>query len=83
MTRELYALIICTGDAQMRSTVELSETLLADAKRLSSLRTNREVIDAALSEFVRRRRIERLRARLGRGDFLLTHEELERMREDD
>jgi hypothetical protein len=67
----------------MRSTVELSETLLADAKRLSSLRTNREVIDAALSEFVRRRRIERLKARLGNCDLAITQEDIRRWRDED
>jgi hypothetical protein len=73
---------MCIGDVRMRSTVELPDKLLEDAKRLSSIRTTKGIIEAALEEFVRARRLERLIARVGRGDFLLTHEELERMRED-
>ena len=67
----------------MRSTVELPEKLLADAKRISGLRTNRAVIQAALEEYVRHLLIERLKARLGNCDLAITQEDLRRMRDED
>jgi hypothetical protein len=66
----------------VRSTLDIPEGLLSDAQALSGLRTKKGVVIAALDEFVRKRRLERLRARIGRGNFDLTQEDLERMRED-
>jgi len=67
----------------VRSTVDLPEELVREAQQLSGLRTKRGVIIAALQEFVRRRRLERLRARLGQTDLALTQEDLERLRAED
>ena len=64
----------------MRYTLELPDDLLADARRLSAISTNRAVAQTALEEFVRHLRIERLRARLGCGSFGLAQEDLARMR---
>jgi Arc/MetJ family transcription regulator len=66
----------------MRSTLDIPEGLLTDAQALSGLKTKKDVVIAALDEFVRKRRLERLRARIGRGNFDLTQEDLERMRDD-
>ena len=63
--------------------MELPEKLLADAKRISGIRTNRAVIQAALEKFVHRLRIERLKARLGNCPLTITQEDLRRMRDDD
>jgi Arc/MetJ family transcription regulator len=67
----------------MRGTVDIPDDLLRDAQALSGLKTKREIVTAALDEFVRRRRLERLRARIGRGNLDLTQEELEQMRADE
>jgi len=67
----------------MRSTVELPDDLIRAAMKLTGLRTKREVVVAALDELVRKRRLDGLRARLGRGNFALTQEDLERMRAED
>jgi len=66
----------------MRSTLDIPEKLLSDAQALSGLKTKKDVVIAALDEFVRKRRLDGLRARLGRGNFDLTQEDLRRMRED-
>jgi len=67
----------------MRSTLELPDELVEDAKRLSGLKTKRAVVHAALREFVNRRRRDQLRERLGKTDLRLTQEDLERMRAED
>ena len=71
------------GVTTMRSTLEIPDNLMSDAQALSGLRTKKETVIAALDEFVRKRRLDGLRARLGRGNFDLTHEDLERMRADE
>ncbi|MBM3501067.1 MAG: type II toxin-antitoxin system VapB family antitoxin [Armatimonadetes bacterium] len=64
----------------MRYTIDLPDDLVRDAMRLTGLKTKREVVTLALEELVRKRRLERLRARLGQGNLDLTLEELCRMR---
>ena len=67
----------------MRTTVDLPAELLTTAMQLSPARTKREVLTAALEEYVKRRLREELRRKRGT-DFLdLTHEDLQRMRADD
>ena len=71
---------MCIGDAQMRSTLELPEELIAEAQLMTGIRTKREVVATALAEMVQRLRVERLIARLGHIDLDLAQEDLERMR---
>jgi Arc/MetJ family transcription regulator len=71
------------GDAHMRSTVELDDKLFEEARRLTGLKTKREVLQHALEELVRARKTEALIAMLGHVDFDLTQDDLERMRADD
>ena len=47
---------------------------------LSNIGKVTEVVNLALEESVRRRRVERLAGRLGREDLALTPEDLEEMR---
>jgi len=67
----------------MRSTIDLPDELLEEARRLSGLRTKRAVVIAALEEFIRQRRLARLRRRLGRTELQITLEELEQLRADE
>ena len=67
----------------MRSTIELPDHLIEEAKRLTGLRTKREVVETALAEFVRRAHVERFLSRLGKIDFDLTQEQLAAMRAED
>lgn len=74
---------MCYGDAWMRSTLDLPDGLIEEAKRLTGLRTKRAVVVRALDELVRRERLQRFRERLGSFDFDLTQEDLEKMRAED
>jgi len=64
----------------MRTTVDLPPDLMQRALELSPARTKREVLTAALEEYVKRLLREELRRKRGTGFLDMTHEELERMR---
>ncbi len=66
-----------------RITVDIDDELLEMAVSLSEGLTKNDVVEEALREFVRARRIEALRGMLGNFDLGLTHEELRQMREDE
>ena len=67
----------------MRTTIDIPADLMERAMELSAARTKREVLTAALDEYVKRLLRERLLEMLGNGFPSMTHEELERMRADD
>jgi Arc/MetJ family transcription regulator len=67
----------------MRSTVELDDKLLEEARAITGLKSKREVLQYALEELVRARKTEALIAMLGNTELDLTQEDLARMREDD
>ena len=66
-----------------RTTLDIDKVLLEEALAVAEASTKKGVIEEALREFVRARRIESLRRRLGNFDLGLTYEELRRMREDE
>lgn len=51
----------------MRTNIELNDDLIAQAQRFSGLRTKREVVDAALREFVARHRQQQILSLAGEG----------------
>ena len=64
----------------MRTTLDIDEKLLQDASRLTNGKTKKAVIEEALREFIRKRRIEQLRKMVGTDAIDLTVEDLRRMR---
>ncbi len=64
----------------MRTTLDLDEKLIEEASRLSNGKTTKAVVEEALREFIRRRRIEELRRMIGTDAIDLTPEDLRRMR---
>jgi Arc/MetJ family transcription regulator len=66
-----------------RTTVDIDEALMEEALTVSEVSTKKGVIEEALREFVRARRIESLRRKLGNFELDLTYEDLMRMREDE
>ena len=64
----------------MRTTLDLDEKLLADATRLTKAKSKKAVVEQALSELVRSRRIQELRKMVGTDAIDLTLEDLRRMR---
>jgi len=67
----------------MRTTIDLPDELMAQALELSPARTKREVVTAALDEYVKRLLREELRRKIGTGFLDMTQEDLQRMRADD
>lgn len=64
----------------MRTTVELDEKLLQDAMAATGAKKKRQILELALQEVVRQRRLERLRQRLGKTPLTITLEDWQRMR---
>lgn len=65
-----------------RTTLFIDEKLIDEARRLTKLRTKREVVEEGLRELIRKKNRETLRNELGTYDIELTPEELERLREE-
>jgi Arc/MetJ family transcription regulator len=72
----------CARIGSMKTTVDIPESELREAMRHIGARTKREAVVTALSEFNRRRRLQRLAASFGTLEELMTQEELGRMREE-
>lgn len=64
-----------------RMMVELDDRLLAEAKRVTGVRTKRAAIETALKELVRRRRAAELAKLAGKVPIRLTQRALRAMRE--
>ena len=65
----------------MKTTVDIPERELREAIRHTGAKTKKEAIVTAISEFNRRKRLEKLVAQFGTLEGLMTQEELRRMRE--
>ena len=66
----------------MKTVVDIPESTLREAMRLSGTSTRQQSIRAAVDEFNRRKRIARLVCHLGTLDGFLTADELRRARSD-
>ncbi len=66
----------------MRTVTELDEKLLREAMTVTGVTKRRQLLEIALQEMIRHRRIERLRQRLGKTQLMMTAEDLNRMRAD-
>ena len=64
----------------MRLSVAVDERLVAEVQRLSGSKTKREAFEIALSDYVRRKRVEELAGLAGSGMIDLSLEELGRWR---
>jgi Arc/MetJ family transcription regulator len=72
--------MMCSGDDDMRTTLDLPDDLLEEAREVSGLSTKREVVAEALRQFIRRQRLEDLCEMIGKTDLTVTPEKLEWMR---
>ena len=61
----------------MRLSVAVDERLVEEVQRLSGSKTKREAFEIALSDYVRRKRVEELAGLAGSGMVELTLEELD------
>jgi Arc/MetJ family transcription regulator len=67
----------------MRMTVEINDQLLQKAMVETGTKKKRQLIEQALQEVIRQRKIDRLIRRLGATPLTLTAQDLQRMRTDD
>jgi Arc/MetJ family transcription regulator len=66
----------------MRSTIDINEELIEEAKALTGAKTKKEVIDFSLRELIRRSRREHLASLFGSGVLNIGPDEIEKNRED-
>lgn len=64
----------------MKTTLDVPESLLNDAMRISGAKTKRAAVMAALEELIRRGRMQTLARELGNSDTFMTSEELQATR---
>jgi len=67
----------------MRATIDIDDKLLAEAKRLTSIKTKKELINLSLKELVRRKKIEHLLSLYGSSMINITTEDVEKFRADE
>jgi Bacterial antitoxin of type II TA system, VapB len=65
----------------MKTTVDISDKELEELMRHTGARTKRDAILTAISDFNRRKRLEKLAEQLGTFDSVMSLEELLRLRE--
>jgi Arc/MetJ family transcription regulator len=68
------------GGHDMRATIAIDDRLFEEAKRLSGIKTKRELVNLSLQEFIRKMRLEHLAGQYGSGAIGMTREELEEYR---
>ncbi|HEV2852309.1 MAG TPA: type II toxin-antitoxin system VapB family antitoxin [Thermoanaerobaculia bacterium] len=66
----------------MKTTIDIPEKELRDAMKYTGARSKREAVVAALVDFNRRQRLQRLAQQFGTFEDFLSQEELQRMREE-
>jgi hypothetical protein len=66
----------------MKTTVDIPDQELRDVIKNTRAKSKREAVVAAISEYNRRCRVEKVLGFLGKMDGIMTQEELRRMRED-
>ena len=66
----------------MKTTIDIPEKELRDVIKNTRAKTKREAVVAAVSEYNRRCRVEKILGFLGKMDGIMTQAELRRMRED-
>ncbi len=67
----------------MRSTIDIDEKLLDEAKILTKAKTKKEVVNLSLKELIRKKKRERLAGLFGSLVLDLELEDVERLRKDE
>ena len=67
----------------MRSTIDIDETLLKEARRLTRAKTKKELVNLSLRELIRKRRREHLASLFESAAVDISREDVEKMREDE
>jgi Arc/MetJ family transcription regulator len=67
----------------MKTTIDIPEKELREAMRHTGAKTKKQAVVTAIADFNRRKRVEKLVAKFGTFENVMTQEELRRMREDE
>ena len=67
----------------MKTTIDIPDNELEEVMRLTGAQTKREAVVTAITEFNRRRKLEKVLAKLGTFKDVMTQEGLRKMREDE
>ena len=67
----------------MRATIDIDDKLMEEAKKLTAIKTKKELINLSLKELIRKKRIEHLLGLYGSSTIDLTLKDVERFREDE
>jgi Arc/MetJ family transcription regulator len=66
----------------VKTTIDIPENELKEAMQYAQVKTKRDAVLAALREYNRRQRVEKIIAKFGTMDGIMTQAELRRMREE-
>jgi Arc/MetJ family transcription regulator len=67
----------------MRSTIDINDELLEEAKALTGAKTKKAVVEYSLRELIRKKRREHLAGLFGSSIMDIGSDDIEKMREDD
>ncbi len=67
----------------MRATIDIDEKLLEEAKKLTSIKTKKELINVLLRDLIKKKRIEHLLSLYGTSPIDITLEDVEKFRTDE
>ncbi len=67
----------------MKTTIDIDDKILEQVMKAANVKTKREAVEIALTEFIKKRKREDLIKSLGTFKIDLTQEELEQMRSGD
>jgi len=67
----------------MRSTIDINNELIAEAKTLSGAKTKKAVVEYSLRELIRKKRREHLAGLFGSAVLDISPDDIEKMREDE
>lgn len=67
----------------MRATIDIDEKLMEEAKKLTMVKTKKELINLSLKELIRKKRIEHLISLYGTSPVDLTLKDVEKLRKDE
>ncbi|MBI4824989.1 MAG: type II toxin-antitoxin system VapB family antitoxin [Nitrospirae bacterium] len=67
----------------MRATIDIDDKLFEEAKKLTSVKTKKDLIHLSLKELVRKKRVEHLLSLYGTSSVDLTKEDVKRFRKDE
>jgi len=66
----------------MRATIDIDDKLIEEAKKLTAIKTKKDIVNLALKELIRRKRIEHLLSLFGTSPIDITLSDVEKFRED-